>query len=148
MMVKSHYITITTITITTSPYHHHLLSIFHKPGAALGVIYLLHNLVFLVTPCCSVTKSCPTLCDCTNYIEHARFLCPPLSSRVCSNSCPLYQWRHPTISFSATLFSFCSQSFPASGSFPWVSSSHQVAKVWELQLPHHFFQLIFRVDFF
>ena len=31
--------------------------------------------------------------------------------------------------------------------FQWVSSSHQVAKVLELQLQHQFFQWIFRVDF-
>ena len=31
--------------------------------------------------------------------------------------------------------------------FQWVSSSHQVAKVLELQLQHHSFQRIFRVDF-
>ena len=47
-----------------------------------------------------------------------------------------------------TLF-FCPQSFPASGSFPMSPSSHQVAKVLELQLQllHQFFQWIFRVDF-
>ena len=50
--------------------------------------------------------------------EHARLLCPPLSPRVCSNSCPLRQWCLPTISYSASLFSSCLQSFPASGSFP------------------------------
>ena len=33
--------------------------------------------------------------------------------------------------------------FPASGSFQWVSSSHQVAKVLEFQLQHQFFQRIF-----
>ena len=38
--------------------------------------------------------------------------------RVCLNSCPLGQWHYLTISSSATLFSFCLQSFPASGSFP------------------------------
>ena len=38
-------------------------------------------------------------------------------SRVCSNSCPLSWWWHPTISSSATPFS-CPQSFPASWSFP------------------------------
>ena len=32
--------------------------------------------------------------------------------------CPLHQWCHPTISSSVTLFAFCPQSFPASGSFP------------------------------
>ena len=41
----------------------------------------------------------------------------------------------------------CLQSFPASGSFQWVCSSHQVAKVLQLQLQHQTFQWIFRVDF-
>ena len=34
-----------------------------------------------------------------------------------SPSCPLSQWCHPTISSSATCFSSCPQSFPASGTF-------------------------------
>ena len=37
--------------------------------------------------------------------------CPSPSPRVCSNSCPLSQWCHPTISSSVTLFSFCPQIF-------------------------------------
>ena len=40
--------------------------------------------------------------------------------------CPLSQWCHPTIWSSVVPFSSCPQSFPASGSFQWVSSSHQV----------------------
>ena len=40
-----------------------------------------------------------------------------LSPGVCSNSRPLNQWCYLTISFSATPFSFCLQSFPASGPF-------------------------------
>ena len=61
-----------------------------------------------------------------NGPQHARFPCPTLSPRVCSNSCPLSWWYYLTISSSATLFSFCLQSFPASGSFPmsWLSPSH------------------------
>ena len=51
-------------------------------------------------------------------VQHARLRCPSLSHRVCSNSCPLNWWCHPTISSSVTLFSFCPQSFPVSGSFP------------------------------
>ena len=41
------------------------------------------------------------------------------------------------------------QSFPATGSFPVnpVNSSHQVAKVLELQVQHQSFQWLFRVDF-
>ena len=38
------------------------------------------------------------------------------SPRACSNSCPVSQWDHPTISSSLVPFS-CLQSFPASGSF-------------------------------
>ena len=49
---------------------------------------------------------------------HIRLFCPPLSLGVCSNSCPLSQWCYLTISSSATHFSFCLQSFPASESFP------------------------------
>ena len=45
---------------------------------------------------------------------HHTFL-PP---RVCSNSCPLSKWCYLTISSSATPFSSCPQSFPASESFP------------------------------
>ena len=51
-------------------------------------------------------------------LQHNRLPCPSVSPRVCSNSCPLSQWCHPTISSSVTPFSSCLQSFPASGSFP------------------------------
>ena len=58
-------------------------------------------------------------------LQHARLLCPPLSPRVCSNSCPLSWWCYLTISFSVSPFFSCSQSFPASGSFPvrWLFTS-------------------------
>ena len=36
---------------------------------------------------------------------------------VCSNSCPLNQWCHPTISSPVNPSSSCPQSFPVSGSF-------------------------------
>ena len=51
-------------------------------------------------------------------LQHTRLPCPTLCPRVCSNSCPLSQWCHPTISASVVSFSSCLQSFPASGSFP------------------------------
>ena len=50
-------------------------------------------------------------------IQPAGLPCPSPSSRVCSNSCSLSQWCHQTISSSVAHFSFCLQSFPASGSF-------------------------------
>ena len=48
--------------------------------------------------------------------QDARPPCPSPTPRVYSNSWPLSQWDHPTISSSIILF-FCLQSFPASGSF-------------------------------
>ena len=57
-------------------------------------------------------------------LQHARLPC--LSSPgVCSNSCSLSWWCHPTISSSVTPFSSCPQSFLASGSFPmsWLFTS-------------------------
>ena len=50
-------------------------------------------------------------------LQHARPPCPSRTPGVCSNSCPLRWWCHPTISSSVILFSSCPQSFPASGSF-------------------------------
>ena len=49
-------------------------------------------------------------------LQHARLPCPSLSTRACSNSCPLSQWCHqPSHPLSSP--SSCLQSFPASGSF-------------------------------
>ena len=50
--------------------------------------------------------------------QHTRPPCPSPTPRVYSNSCPMSQWCHPTISSSIIPFSFCLQSSPASGSFP------------------------------
>ena len=52
-----------------------------------------------------------------NGLQHARLHCPSPSPGACTNSCPLCQWCHPTISFSVIHFSSCFQSFPESGSF-------------------------------
>ena len=51
-------------------------------------------------------------------LQHARLLCSSLSPRVCSNSCPLSQWCHLTVSSCVAPFPYCPQSFPAPGSFP------------------------------
>ena len=50
-------------------------------------------------------------------LQHSRPPCPSPTPRVYSNSCPLSQWCHPTISSSVVPFSSRLQSFPASGSF-------------------------------
>ena len=54
----------------------------------------------------------------THGLQHARPPCPSPTPGVYSNSCPLSQWCHPTISSSVIPFSSCPQSFPASESFP------------------------------
>ena len=46
-------------------------------------------------------------------LQHARPPCPSPTPRVYSNSCPLSQWYHPTISSSVSPFSSHLQSFPA-----------------------------------
>ena len=51
-------------------------------------------------------------------LQHTRPPCPSLSPWVCSNSCPLSWWGHPTSSSSVVPFSSCPQSSPASESFP------------------------------
>ena len=69
------------------------------------------------------------------------------NSQSAPKPCLLSQWCHPTASFSVVPFSSCPQSFPTSGLFQWVSSSHQVAKVVEFQPQHQSFQWILRTDF-
>ena len=50
-------------------------------------------------------------------LQHSRPPCLSPSHRVWPSSYPLHQWCHPAISSSLALFSFCPQSFPASGTF-------------------------------
>ena len=94
----------------------------------------IHNLVFDIiissVQVSSVPQLCPILCNLMDY-NTPGFLSitnspePPGGS----NSGPSCQWFHPTISSSVIPFSSCLQSFPASGSFQWVSSLHHMAKV-------------------
>ena len=67
----------------------------------------------------SVQFSCSVVSDSLwrHGLQHARPPCLSLTPRVYPNSCPLSQWCHPTISSSVIPFSFCPQSFSASGSF-------------------------------
>ena len=79
-------------------------------------------------------------------LQHTRVPCPSASPEVCPSSCPVHWWYQPAISSSDVLFSFYSQTFLASGTFP-MSQLHQVTKILELQLHHQSFQWIFKVDF-
>ena len=84
---------------------------------------------------CSVTKSCLTLCDpmeCSMPGSVSHYLLGFLMSiEVVILS------KHLTLC--GPPFFFYLRSFPASGSFLWVSSSHQVAKVVEVQLQNQSF---------
>ena len=77
-------------------------------------------------------------------LQHARLPYPSPTPGAYSNSCPLSWWCHPTISSSVVPFSSHLQS-QHQGLFQWVSSSHQLTKILELQ--HQSFQWIFRTDF-
>ena len=87
--------------------------------------------------CCSVTQSCPTLCDPTDCgtpglpVSHHL----PKFAQVHVHC----RWCHPAISSSSPSALNLSQ--------PWVSCLYQMAKVLELQLQHQSFQWEFRVDF-
>ena len=103
--------------------------------------------------CCSDAKSCPTLWNPIDCMQHTRLPCPSLSPGVCSNSCPLSQWCHPTILSSVTAFSACPQSLPASGSFPMSRLYIKWPKYWSFHFSIHpsneYSGLIsFRIDWF
>ena len=71
---------------------------------------------------CSVTKSCLPLQ--LHELKHARLPCPSLSPGVCSNSHPLSQWCHSTVSSSITPFSSYPESFLAIRVFSNESAPH------------------------
>ena len=103
-------------------------------------------LTYMKFCCCSVAQSCLTLCnpmDCSTPGLPVLHCLPEFAqTHVC--------WVNEAIQPSHPL---SSPSSPASNLslyqnlFQWVSSSHQVAKVLELQLQHQSFQWIFRIDF-
>ena len=65
--------------------------------------------------CCSVTQSCPTLCDPMDCSMPGFPVLHHLPEFA--HSCLLNRWCHPTISSSVIPLSSCLQSFSASGSF-------------------------------
>ena len=77
----------------------------------------------------SVTQSCPILWP--HGLQHARLPSPSLSHEICSNSCALDRWCHPTISSSVAPFPSALSHSQHQGLFQCVSSSYQVAKILE-----------------
>ena len=73
----------------------------------------------------NISCCCPVMSNSLrpHGLQHTRPPCPSPSARVCASS--LHWWCHPAISSSDALFSFCPQSFPASGTFPmsWLFAS-------------------------
>ena len=83
---------------------------------------LKHSLYLFKFNCQCVKKRVSDPCSCSSVthslqphgLQHVRLPCPSPSPRACSNSCPLSQRYHPTIS--SSVVPFCLQSFPESGS--------------------------------
>ena len=73
---------------------------------------IIFNLYLFQFSCSAVSNSLQP-----HGLQHARLPCPSPTPGICSNSCPLSRWCHPTISSSVVPFSSRLQSFPASGSF-------------------------------
>ena len=80
-------------------------------------------------------------------LQHARPPCPSPTPGAHSNSCPWSRWCHTTISSSVVPSPPAFSLSQHQGLSQWISSSHQVAKVLELQLWHPTFQWTFRVHF-
>ena len=80
-------------------------------------------------------------------LQHARLPGPSLSLGVCSNSRPLCQWYHSTISSSVIPFSSCLQSFPSSGSFPMSQFFASGGQSIGVSASASVLQWIFRTDF-
>ena len=87
----------------------HLFSLFSPPSP------------FLLTPLPSLLLFGPSVLSHPlrpQGQQHARLPCPSPTPGGYSNSCPLIQWCHPSVSSSVVPFSSCPQSFSASESFP------------------------------
>ena len=80
-------------------------------------------------------------------LQHARTPCPSPTPKFTQTHVhwvgDAIQPSHPLLAPSSPAFNLSQNQ----GIFQWVSSSHQVAKVFELQLQHQPFQWIFRTNF-
>ena len=94
--------------------------------------------------CCSVTQSCPTLCNPMDYsmpgFPVLQYL-PEFAQTHVHWVSDAIQTFHPLLPSSPPAFNLSQHQ----GLFQWVISSHQLAKIVELQ--HQSFQCIFSVDF-
>ena len=74
--------------------------------------------------------SCQVMSNCLqpHGLQHARLPCPSPIPGVCSTSCPLSRWCHPTILSSVAPSTPVLNIYQSQDFFKWVSSSPQVAK--------------------
>ena len=84
------------------------------------VVSFMSHLLCIFFQFSSVQFSCSVVSDSLrpHELQHARPPCPSPTPGVHSNSRPLNQWCHPSISSSVVPFSSCPQTLPASESFP------------------------------
>ena len=91
-----------------------------------------------------VAQSCPTLCNlmgCSTPGLPVHHQLPEFTQTHVHWVSDAIQPSHPLLSPSPPTFSLSQHQ----GLFQWVSSSHQVAEVFEFQLQHQSFQWIFRI---
>jgi len=90
-----------------------------KPGMLqfVGSQTVSHNLADWTTTYAQLNHSVISYSFRPHRLQHARLPGPSPTPGAYSNSCPLSQWCHLTISFSVVPFSSCLQSFPVSESF-------------------------------
>ena len=94
----------------------------------------------------SIVQSCLTLCNpkhCNTPGFPVLHQLPELAQTHVHRVSDAIQPSHPLSSPSPPTFNLSQHQ----GLFKWVSSSHQVAKVLEIQLQHQSFQWVFKVDF-
>ena len=87
----------------------------------------------------SVSQSCPTVCNpmhCSMPGFPVQHQIPEFTQTHVHRVSDAIQPSHPLSSPSPPV-----QSFPVSGSFQWVNSSHQVAKILEFKLQHQYFPM-------
>ena len=124
-------------------------------GNESSLPYLFHSLFFVLnlieSPITSemfssVAQSCPTLCDpmdCSTPGLPVHHQLPEPTQTHVHRVSDAIQPSHLLSSPSPPAFNLAQHQ----GLFQWVSSSHQLAKVLEIQLQHQSFQWIFRTDF-
>ena len=106
---------------------------------------VVYHMIPLICYCCSVTKSCPAICnpmDCSTpgfpvlhyLLELAQIRVHWIGEAI--------QPSHPLSPPSSSTLNLPQHQ----GLFKWVGTLHQMAKVSDLQHQHQYFQSIYRVD--